>query len=90
MIRVVFRVRVATAGRNYPRATLFYLLGLTYGIGGVLAFVVLPGLLLVERFFHFVAKSLRVPGDLSFMQTVAEFPCNAVTSAGTPTRLDTV
>jgi hypothetical protein len=50
--------RIVGGTRNYPRLNLEYLLGLTYGIGGILAFLVAPGMMLVDKFFTSLKKVL--------------------------------
>jgi hypothetical protein len=62
--------------RNYPRVTLMYLLGLTYGIAGILAFVLLPGLALMDRFFHSLTKLLPVRASGEDPQLISRVPAN--------------
>jgi hypothetical protein len=66
--------RIAGGTRHYPRLNLLYLLGLTYGIGGTLAVLVLPGIVLADRFLHSLGKALpfRTPEDS--IQLLSRFP----------------
>lgn len=68
--------RIAGGSRNYPRATLIYLLGLTYGIGGILAFVVLPGLALIDRFSHSLTKLLPVRSPEEGVELISRVSAN--------------
>jgi hypothetical protein len=62
--------------RSYVRLTWMYLLGLTYGIAGILAFVLLPSLALMDRFFHSLTKLLPVRASGEGPQLISRVPAN--------------
>jgi hypothetical protein len=74
-------VRIAGGTRKYPRVNSVYLLGLTYGIGGILAFVVLPGMMLADKFFYYVRKTLPFASKEESLGLISRLP------AGDPRRV---
>lgn len=73
--------RIVGGTRNYSRLNLEYLLGLTYGIGSILAFLVLPGVMLVDRLFDSLKRALPFVSQEESARVISRFP------AGDPKRL---
>jgi hypothetical protein len=68
--------RIVGGTRNYAQVTLVYLMGLTYAIGGALAFVVFPAVALAERLFRSCASRLPFRSAEEAIQRISRLPAN--------------
>jgi hypothetical protein len=68
--------RIVGGTRNYPRLNSEYLLGLTYGIGGIFTFIVLPGMMLVDKFFNSFREALPSASPNASLRIISRFPAD--------------
>ncbi|GEM_PF-4696848 len=68
--------RIVGGTRNYPLLNLEYLLGLTYGTGCILAFLVLPGTMFVDKFLNSLRKALTSASPDDSLRVISRFPAD--------------
>ena len=66
--------RIAGGTRNYAGRIVFYLMGVSYGIGAVLAFLVFPAIFALDRLFHSFTKALLFRTREESARVLARFP----------------